>query len=134
MQTFMFPACAWITLVALFTYIWTISKAGKARITYNIPAPAMDGPPGFLAAQRVQANTLEQMIVFLPALWLCALIWQNDYAAIAGGIWVIGRIMYALAYYQDPAKRGPGFMISTLAAIGLMLASAAGLVWGMINI
>ena len=127
MQTFAFPASAWITLVALFTYIWTVSKAGQARIKYSVEAPSMDGPLGFLAAQRVQANMLEQMIVFLPALWLCAFIWKDYYAAMGGAIWVIGRILYALAYYKDPAKRGTGFMISTLAAIGLLLASAAGL-------
>ena len=133
MQTFAFPASAWVTLVALATYIWTVSKAGKARITFGVEAPSMDGPTGFLSAQRVQANMLEQMIVFLPALWLCACIWKDVYAAIPGAIWVIGRILYALAYYKDPAKRGTGFMISTLATIGLMLASAAGLGLNMVG-
>ena len=128
MQTFALPASAWITLLALTTYVWTIIKVSKARVKYSVKAPSMDGPLEFLSAQRVQTNTVEQMIVFLPAMWLCAFIW-NDKAAAAGGvIWVIGRIMYALAYYNDPKKRTPGFAVSTLATLGLMLACAVGLV------
>lgn len=128
MQTFALPATAWITLLALATYIWIIIKVSKARVKYSVKAPSMDGPLEFLSAQRVQTNTVEQMIVFLPSMWLCAFVWNDKAAAAGGAIWVIGRIMYALAYYDEPKKRTPGFAVSTFATLGLILACAVGLV------
>jgi hypothetical protein len=37
MQTFTFPAGAWITLVVFGVSIWKVSEAGKARKTYCLP-------------------------------------------------------------------------------------------------
>ena len=47
-------------------------------------------------------------------------------AAVLGMLWIIGRVIYALAYYRDPAKRGLGFIIALLAN-ALLLAAA---IWG----
>lgn len=120
-------ASAWVTLAAMLLYIWIIMQVGRARGKFQIKAPTMDGPPAFLAAVRVQANTVEQMVLFFPALWLCAVFWQDRWAAVGGAVWIIGRLLYALGYYRDPDKRGLGFMISTLATVSLMLGSAWGL-------
>ncbi len=76
---------------------------------------------------RVQVNTVEQIIVFLPALWMCAVLLGDRWAALGGAIWVLGRIIYALAYYRDPAKRSVGFMITLLATLGLIAGTALGL-------
>ena len=63
---------AWATLAVLGVYFWTGVMAGWARGKYKVPAPRMDGPLPFQSAQRVQANTLEQLPVVLVPLWLCA--------------------------------------------------------------
>lgn len=118
---------AWATLAALAVYGWTIYHAGKARMTYQVKAPSMDGPPGFLYCQRVQANTLEQLPLLLPPLWMCAYFFDDRWAALGGLMWCAGRVWYALAYYKDPAKRGGGFVTSVTACALLMLGSAAGL-------
>jgi len=119
---------AWSTLAILAVYAWTFLVAGRARGIYKVPAPSMDGPPAFLAAQRVQANTLEQMPLILPPLWLCAM-FLGEYWAAAGGLaWCIGRIVYALGYYQAPAKREAGFVIGALACLYL----TGGTVWGLL--
>ena len=118
---------AWATLAALAMYCWTFYNVGRARGKFGIKAPLMDGPAEFSSMVRVHANTVEQMILFLPALWLCALLRGDHIAAIGGAVWVIGRIAYAVGYYRDPAKRGPGFVISLLASAGLMLAAAGSL-------
>ena len=44
----------------------------------------------------------EQMVFFLPALWLYALLLSDEGAAVGGLIWVIGRAVYAVAYIGDP--------------------------------
>lgn len=119
---------AWITIASLLMYIWTFAKAGKARGIYKVSAPYSDGPPEFLVAQRVQANTVEQIIIFIPLLWLTCLFMNDRLAALLGAIWVVGRVIYALGYYKAPEKRSLGFGISSLAAIGLLITSIVGLI------
>jgi glutathione S-transferase len=119
---------AWTTLAALAVYVWVFTNAGRARMKYKVVAPSMDGPAGFLSAQRVQANTVEQMVLFLPALWLCAYFFSDRWAAAGGAVWVLGRIMYAASYYKDPSTRGPGFLMTMLASFALMAGAAIGLI------
>jgi glutathione S-transferase len=118
---------AWATLAVLGVYFWTGVMAGWARVKYKVPAPAMDGPVGFLSAQRVQANTLEQLPVVLAPLWLCATYLGDTWAAAGGLLWCLGRIVYALGYYRDPAKREAGFVIGMLACGALVAGSVVGL-------
>jgi uncharacterized MAPEG superfamily protein len=96
-------------------------RVAKARGTYNIPAPATSGDPIFERHFRVQMNTLEWLPMFLPALWLAA-IWQSDMVAAGLGlVWIIGRIIYMLAYVADPKTRSLGFVIQMLATLVLIL-------------
>ena len=117
---------SWVSLAALLLYFWTVALVGRARGKYQVKAPSVDGPDAFRRTLRVQLNTLEQLALFLPALWLCAL-WQNDHAAAAGVVWVAGRIWYALAYLQDAAKRSSGFLLASAALFVLLAGLVAGL-------
>ena len=118
---------AWTTLAALLVYLWTAKNVGAARGRFKIKAPVMDGPLEFLSVVRVQMNTLEQMVLFLPALWMCAFYLGDRWAAAGGVVWIVGRIVYALAYYKDPSKRGVGFVLSMIGSLGLMIGAAFGL-------
>jgi glutathione S-transferase len=118
---------AWTTLAALCVYFWIMANVGRARATYKVAAPSTDGPPEFQSIVRVQVNTVEQMVMFLPALWMCAYFFSDRWAALGGVVWIIGRIVYALGYYKAPGKRGVGFGITTLANFALMLGTVAGL-------
>jgi len=117
-----------VTLLALLLYFIVCYVVGQARGKYSIKAPAVTGHENFERAYRVQMNTVENMVFFLPALWLCAVLVSDMGAAIGGLIWVIGRAVYAVAYLNDPAKRGPGMGITALAQIGLFLAAVYGVV------
>jgi glutathione S-transferase len=118
---------AWITLAALIVYIWMGFNVGKARGQYKVPAPASDGPVEFLSVMRVQANTVEQLVIFLPVLWMCAYFLSDRWAAIGGALWIVGRIVYALGYYKSPAKREIGFGITFFASVALMIGTVVGL-------
>ena len=118
---------AWTTLAVLGVYFWTAVMAGWARAKYKVPAPGMDGPLPFQSAQRVQANTLEQLPLVLAPLWLCATYLSDAWAAAGGLLWCAGRILYALGYYRDPSKREAGFIIGMLACGALVVASVVGL-------
>jgi len=119
---------AWVTIASLLMYIWVFYNVGKARGTHKIAAPATDGPLEFLIALRVQANTVEQLVLFLPLLWLCCIYLSDSVAAVLGATWVVGRIVYALGYYSAPEKRSMGFGISSLAAAGLLIGTIIGLI------
>lgn len=119
---------AWATLAVLGVYFWTWGNAARARIQFKVPAPSMDGPEGFLRAHRVQMNTLEMLPLVLVPLWLCAMFLDDMWATAGGLLWCVGRILYALGYYRDPAKREIGFIVSMLASAALIGATVFGLV------
>jgi glutathione S-transferase len=118
---------AWATLAVLGVYFWTGVMAGYARVKYKVPAPSMDGPAAFHSAQRVQANTLEQLPIVLAPLWLCAHFLGDAWAAAGGLLWCVGRIAYALGYYRDPAKREIGFVLGMVASALLIGGTVLGL-------
>ena len=118
---------AWATLAVLGVYFWTGVMAGYARVKYKVAAPSMDGPIPFQSAQRVQANTLEQLPIVIVPLWLCALYLGDAWAAAGGLLWCAGRIAYALGYYRDPAKREIGFVLGMVASALLIGGTAVGL-------
>ncbi|MES2069393.1 MAG: MAPEG family protein [Pseudomonadota bacterium] len=118
---------AWATIAALLVYLWTIYKVAVARGKYKVHAPSVDGPPEFMRAMRVQLNTVEQIILFLPALWMCGYLLGDRWAGLGGAVWVLGRVLYALGYYRDARKRSIGFTVTLLASLGLLAGTAIGL-------
>ncbi|SEM22674.1 MAPEG family protein [Luteibacter sp. UNCMF331Sha3.1] len=113
-----------LTLLLMFATVWMV---GRARERYGIKAPSISGDPAFERAWRVQMNTLENATMFIPALWLAAQYVDPLWAGIAGMVWLLGRVWYALAYLRDATRRGPGYMVSMLAWAMLMLMAAGGI-------
>ncbi|AZS23062.1 MULTISPECIES: MAPEG family protein [unclassified Caulobacter] len=109
-----------VTLVSLLVYVWMIFRIGGARRRTGIDAPAMTGDPELERHLRVQANTVEWLVIYLPSLWLFAIYWNDLFAAAAGVVWIIGRILYALGYAADAKKRELGFIIQMLATAVLL--------------
>ena len=124
------PLTSLATLLAVALMLWTSIIVGKARVKYDIKAPATSGHEMFDRAYRVQMNTLESAMLLLPSMWLYASLIGDLGAGVSGAIWVAGRVWFALAYQQDPAKRGPGFGISFLAIAGMW----AGSLWAVIQL
>jgi glutathione S-transferase len=123
-----YPLTALAILVALLVYFGLGAVVGQARAKYGVPAPAMSGHPEFDRRNRVQMNTLEQLALFVPAIFLAVPVLGDPVAAGLGLLWSIGRVVYARAYYVDAAKRGPGFGLTMLATLVLILAAGFGAV------
>ena len=121
-----FPAL--VSALALLLYVVVFATAGRARSRYGIKAPAVTGAPEFERAFRVQQNTLEQLVWFIPALWLFALYTSPLWAGIIGLVWIAGRAYYAVSYYRDPETRGPGFLIGFASAAVLLVGALIGIV------
>lgn len=116
-----------VTVLALILYFVLTLKVGQARFKYGIKPPAMTGDPDFERVVRVQQNTLEQLVFFLPLLWLFAFYLNPLWAAVFGTVWLIGRILFAWGYYQAAEKRSPGFALSSLSSLVLLLGSLVGI-------
>ena len=121
-----FPAL--VSVLALLLYIGVSAMAGRARHRFDIKAPAVTGPPEFERAFRVQQNTLEQLVWFVPALWLFALYASPLWGGIIGLVWIAGRAHYAVSYYRDPETRGPGFLVGFASAAVLLIGALIGIV------
>ena len=86
-------------------------------------APAIVGDEHFERSYRVQMNTLELLVAFIPGLYVAARYWPETFVALLGVVYLIGRFLFARAYVADPRRRGPGFLVSML-PIGVLVISA----------
>lgn len=111
---------AFVAALALIEYMAIMLLTGRARATYNVEAPATTGHPIFERWLRVQQNTVEQLVVFLPGLFLFAGFASPRWAGWIGLLFVIGRAIYARSYIADPKARGTGFMIGFAANVILV--------------
>ena len=125
----MYHFTALVTLLAVLFYFFTSARVAKARGIYGVKLPAISGHPDFERVFRVQMNTLEWMLIFLPSLWLFAIYISDAVAAVLGLVWIAGRILYMTGYSQAAAKRGRGFGIQASTAIVLWLGALGAIVW-----
>ena len=120
-------------LLALVQYIYFTWQVGSARVKFGIEAPKITGNDTFERTFRVQQNTLEQLIVFIPGMLLFAHFVSPLWALLPGAFYLVGRQLYARSYVADPKKRGTGATLSMLAPIILVLGAIGGLVWQMVS-
>jgi glutathione S-transferase len=125
---------ALVTLLALLTYFWMGARVGAARSKSGVQAPAMTGDPLLERTIRAHYNTLEWLPLFLVSMWLFAIYWSDLVAAALGLVWIVGRILYAVAYVADPAKRGPGFLIQALAAAVLLFGALGRVIYALATV
>lgn len=115
------PYVAIVTALALLEFVWFGLLVGKARGKYGVAAPNTTGDEMFNRYYRVHMNTLEQLTVFLPSLWIFAWFVSPIWAAALGTIFVIGRAIYAATYIRDPKSRALGFAMSMLPTLAMVI-------------
>jgi hypothetical protein len=103
-----------VTVLAILQFFWFGFEVGKMRAKHQCKAPATTGAPEFERMFRVQQNTMEQLVMFLPALWLYASLVNPIWAAGMGVVYLVGRFIYRSSYVKDPAGRSLGFGITIL--------------------
>jgi len=116
-----------VMLVALIEYMVFAGLVGRARAQFGVHAPATTGHPQFERVYRVHQNTLEALIVFVPALLVFACYLSFAWAAGLGVAFIIARAIYAVSYIRAPEKRGPGAGLTGVVNIVLVL----GGLWGL---
>ena len=115
-------------LIEFFVFLMAV---GRARGTYQLPAPATSGNEMFERYFRVQMNTIEQLVIFLPSILLFARYVHPLIAAALGLVFVIGRWVYFRSYVKDPRKRcSMGFGLSVIPNLALLVGGLIGaIVW-----
>jgi hypothetical protein len=127
------PYVAIVTVVALLQFFWFGWQVGAARSKYNIAAPAVSGNEAFERVFRVHMNTLEQLVVFLPTLWIFGFFVSPIWAAAMGVVFIIGRALYARSYVNDPKRRTLGFAMSAIPQLVLLLGILIWAVWALVK-
>ncbi|MFX3657837.1 MAG: MAPEG family protein [bacterium] len=117
-----------IAMLALVQYLYFAAEVGRARGRSGLQAPAVTGDPEFERVFRAHYNTLEQLIVFLPAVYAAGYYAHELYAVSVGMVYLVGRVWYFRSYVADPGRRGPGMMLTFLANAALVLGALVGAV------
>lgn len=113
-MAFAYPWTGLTTLLSVLMIFWFGAQVAARRSVHDISAPATTGHPEFERYFRAHYNTLEQFALFLPSLWLFAILAGDRWAGLAGAVWIVGRLMFAVGYWQAPEKRLPGLGISLI--------------------
>jgi glutathione S-transferase len=107
--------------LALLQYLFFGMAVGAARGRHGVKAPATTGNEIFERYYRVQMNTLELLIVLVPALPLFAYYVSVRWAVVLGLVYVVGRFVYFFAYVKAPEKRGLGYLLSYVPAVAMLV-------------
>jgi uncharacterized MAPEG superfamily protein len=123
------PLVEIVIALALLQFIYFAMCVGAARGKYQVAAPAVAGHDMFERNFRIQMNTLELLVVFVPAILLFGKHVGGTWAAALGAIYIIGRFVYQRAYLADPQRRGLGYGLSLLPTLVLLLGGLGGAVY-----
>ena len=115
------PFVAIVTVLALAQFFWLSAQVARARGRYGVAAPAVSGNEIFERHFRVHMNTLEQLVLFLPSLWIFASYISPLWAAALGVVFIIGRAIYATSYVRDPKSRALGFGLTAFPTFAMMI-------------
>ncbi len=115
-----------VAALAVLQFFFFGAMTGKARAESGLKAPAMLGHDGFERMYRVQMNTLETLVAFLPALLLAGEYWSSLFVSALGLTYIVGRFIYWRSYVTKPSTRGLGFMISLCPTLVLIVLAVSG--------
>ena len=117
-----------VAVLAIFQFLVFGILVGRARRQHGIKPPAISGNELFERAFRVHANTLEQLVAFLPALLIASVYWPDAIVAAVGVVYLAGRFLYRHLYLADPSSRHAGFLLTVVPTVVLLTASVVGAV------
>src|SRR5215467_15653276 len=117
------------TLLAILVTFFAAGRVGQMRAKYGIQAPTCVGDPNFERAFRMHMNTVENLVLFIPLLWVSAFFFGGQLPFWVGLVWIASRVIYMIGYAQENAqKRGPGALLGMISLVGLMILGVLGMV------
>ena len=122
-----------VAIAAVFQFLFFGAMTGLEKRKSGLKAPQVTGDEGFERMYRVQMNTLEMLMAFMPALFIAAKYWSPVLTATLGAVYLIGRLIYWRAYVTKPASRGLGFKLTIAPIALLILLSCLGILMSFID-
>jgi len=120
-----------LVLLALLQYIWFTVRVGANRGKYHVDAPACEGDEAWERLFRVQQNTMEQLIIMIPATYAFAYYVSGLWVLLPGVAFIIGRFLFSAEYLKDPKTRVPGMSLTLAANAVLVVGALVGLLMHM---
>ena len=117
-----------VVLLALVQYTWFSLRVGIARPKYGVNAPKTTGDENWERLFRVQQNTLEQLVLFIPGMLAFAFYVSALWSLIPGLVFLVGRQLYSYEYVTNPGSRTPGMAMTLLANAVLLVGALLGIV------
>jgi glutathione S-transferase len=127
------PLVHLVLALALLEFFVFGMAVARARATYKVPAPATTGNAVFERYFRAQMNTLEQLIIFVPAILLFAAYVNAWVAAALGALFIIGRALFFTGYVRAAEARHTGFMLSAVPNMVLLVGGGLGAIWRLVQ-
>ena len=112
-----------IILFALLQYLFFSIKVGSTRGKFNVNAPQTTGNEVWERYYRVQQNTMEQLVIYIPGLIIFTLYVSEIWALVPGILFILGRQIYFSTYVKDPKSRAPGMMLTIISNAILIIGS-----------
>lgn len=113
-------------MLALVQFMYFGFAVGRARGRHGVAAPAVTGDEVFERFHRAHQNTLEQLMVFVPAVYACGY-YANDLLATACGVgFLVGRAWYFRCYIVEPDTRGKGMIVTMVSSVILIISAIVG--------
>jgi uncharacterized membrane protein YecN with MAPEG domain len=120
------PLVDLVIALSVLEFLVFCMAVGRARVKYQVAAPATTGNEIFERYFRVQMNTMEQLLIFLPAIWIFAHYLSAPVAAALGAVFIVGRWIYFQSYVKNPESRTAGFALSAVPTVALLIGAIVG--------
>jgi len=118
---------ALIILIALIQFLWFGARVGLGRGKYGVKAPSTTGNENFQRLYRVQQNTMEQLVIFIPAVVAFSVYVSDVWVLLPGLAFVIARALYSYEYTTNPDSRTPGMGLTLLSNVALIVGALIGM-------
>jgi uncharacterized membrane protein YecN with MAPEG domain len=115
-----------IILIALMQFIFFTGRTGFSRGKYDVKAPKTSGNEHWERIYRIQQNTMEQLVIFIPSSIIFGMYVSATWVLLPGILFIVGRHIYSRLYLQSPENRGPGMVLSFFSNIALVIGSMIG--------
>lgn len=115
-----------VILLALLQFVIFTARVAANRGKYKVNAPATSGNETWERLFRVQQNTMEQLVIFIPAAVIFGYYFKGAWILIPGLMFILGRFLYAQEYVKNPTRRVPGMALTLFANAVLLIGGLTG--------
>ena len=122
-----------VTSLALLQAVYFAFQVGGARQKHGVAALDTTGHDVFERHYRVHQNTMEQLIIFLPAMWMFGYFVNPYWASGIGVIFLVSRMVYRHAYIKDPKSRSGAFSVGFVMMSILLVGAIVGAVMSVLD-